>query len=98
MATRKKKIDEITTLASHLEECPLFDIKHLKHKSLDGFIKHPENFYLKSRYMSLSVRQFLNFLIQLNLTPHSHLVHVITVFLEVLLRFLLGQLMNRIKF
>ena len=54
MATRKKKIDEITTLASHLEECPLFDIKHLKHKSLDGFIKHPENFYLKSRYMSLS--------------------------------------------
>ena len=46
MATRKKKIDEITTLASHLEECPLFDIKHLKHKSLDGFIKHPENFYL----------------------------------------------------
>ncbi len=23
-------------------------------KSLDGFIKHPENFYLKSRYMSLS--------------------------------------------
>ena len=54
MATQKKKNNTIEKLANHLEECPLFDIKHLEHKSLDGFIKHPENFYLKSRYMSLS--------------------------------------------
>ena len=53
MATQKKKNNVIEKLANHLEECPLFDIKHLEHKSLDGFIKHPENFYLKSRYMSL---------------------------------------------
>ena len=54
MATQKKKNDAIAKLANHLEECPLFDIKHLEHKSLDGFIKHPETFYLQSRYMSLS--------------------------------------------
>ena len=32
---------------------PLFDIKSLEHESLRGFIKHPETFFLKSRYMSL---------------------------------------------
>ena len=60
MATQKNKNKnkdkEITALSNHLDECPFFDIKHLEHKSLDGFIKHPENFYLKSRYMSLSSR------------------------------------------
>jgi len=55
MATRKKKNTDISTsLADHLDECPFFDIKHLEHNSLDGFIKHPASFFLKSRYMSLS--------------------------------------------
>jgi len=37
---------------SSINNFPLFDIKHLEHKSLRGFIKHPEAFFLKSRYMS----------------------------------------------
>ena len=38
---------------STINNFPLFDIKYLEHKSLQGFIKHPETFFLKSRYMSL---------------------------------------------
>ena len=37
---------------SSINNFPLFDIKYLEHKSLRGFIKHPETFFLKSRYMS----------------------------------------------
>jgi hypothetical protein len=37
---------------SSINNFPLFDIKHLEHESLRGFIKHPEAFFLKSRYMS----------------------------------------------
>ena len=37
---------------SSINNLPLFDIKHLEHESLRGFIKHPEAFFLKSRYMS----------------------------------------------
>ena len=63
MVARKKKKSEVQcatcTLTSvngdipGVSECPFFDIKHLEHKSLNGFIKHPESFFLKSRYMSL---------------------------------------------
>ena len=42
--------DKATTSINHF---PLFDIKYLEHKSLRGFIKHPEAFFLKSRYMSI---------------------------------------------
>ena len=37
---------------SSINNFPLFDIKYLEHESLRGFIKHPEAFFLKSRYMS----------------------------------------------
>ena len=63
MATRtKKKVkieSSVSVLAgkenslSKINNFPLFDIKYLEHKSLQGFIKHPETFFLKSRYMSL---------------------------------------------
>ena len=63
MATRtKKKVkieSSVSILAgkenslSKINNFPLFDIKYLEHKSLQGFIKHPETFFLKSRYMSL---------------------------------------------
>ena len=62
MVTRTKKKVEIgpsvSLLASNddailsINNFPLFDIKHLEHESLRGFIKHPEAFFLKSRYMS----------------------------------------------
>ena len=62
MATRTKKKAEIKSSVSLLagkdnavlsiNNFPLFDIKHLEHESLRGFIKHPEAFFLKSRYMS----------------------------------------------
>ena len=62
MVTRTKKKVEIehsvSPLAgnddaiSSINNFPLFDIKYLEHKSLRGFIKHPEAFFLKSRYMS----------------------------------------------
>ncbi len=55
MTTRKKKNADISTsLTDHLDECPFFDLKHLQHQTLKGFIKHPKAFFLKSRYMSLS--------------------------------------------
>ena len=63
MATRTKKKVKIESSVSILagkesslstiNNFPLFDIKYLEHKSLQGFIKHPETFFLKSRYMSL---------------------------------------------
>ena len=63
MATRTKKkvkiVSSVSILAgkenslSKINNFPLFDIKYLEHKSLQGFIKHPETFFLKSRYMSL---------------------------------------------
>ena len=62
MVTRTKKKVEIEPSVSLLVDSddaissinnfPLFDIKHLEHESLRGFIKHPEAFFLKSRYMS----------------------------------------------
>jgi len=62
MVTRTKKKVEIEPSVSLLVDnddaissinnFPLFDIKHLEHESLRGFIKHPEAFFLKSRYMS----------------------------------------------
>ena len=62
MATRTKKKAEIESSVSLLagkdnavlsiNNFPLFDIKYLEHESLRGFIKHPEAFFLKSRYMS----------------------------------------------
>ena len=62
MVTRTKKKVEIEPSVSLLvgnddaissiNNFPLFDIKHLEHESLRGFIKHPESFFLKSRYMS----------------------------------------------
>ena len=62
MVTRTKKKVEIEPSVSLLvgnddaissiNNFPLFDIKHLEHESLRGFIKHPEAFFLKSRYMS----------------------------------------------
>ena len=62
MATRTKKKAEIKSSVSLLagkdnavlsiNNFPLFDIKYLEHESLRGFIKHPETFFLKSRYMS----------------------------------------------
>ena len=62
MVTRTKKKVEIEPSVSLLVDnddaissinnFPLFDIKHLEHESLRGFIKHPEGFFLKSRYMS----------------------------------------------
>ena len=62
MVTRTKKKVEIEPSVSPLvgnddaissiNNFPLFDIKHLEHESLRGFIKHPEAFFLKSRYMS----------------------------------------------
>ena len=62
MVTRTKKKVEIEPSGSPLvgnddaissiNNFPLFDIKYLEHKSLRGFIKHPEAFFLKSRYMS----------------------------------------------
>ena len=62
MVTRTKKKVEIEPSVSLLADSddaissinnfPLFDIKHLEHESLRGFIKHPEAFFLKSRYMS----------------------------------------------
>ena len=62
MVTRTKKKVEIEPSVSPLvgnddaissiNNFPLFDIKYLEHKSLRGFIKHPEAFFLKSRYMS----------------------------------------------
>ena len=58
MATQKKKNTNISmTLEDHLDDCPFFDLKHLEHSYLHGFIKHPESFFLKSRYMSLSTKQ-----------------------------------------
>jgi len=58
MATQKKKNVNISmTLEDHLDDCPFFDLKHLEHTYLDGFIKHPDSFFLKSRYMSLSTNQ-----------------------------------------
>ena len=58
MATHKKKNSNISmTLDDHLDDCPFFDLKHLEHSYLHGFIKHPESFFLKSRYMSLSTSQ-----------------------------------------
>ncbi len=55
MASRKKNnANKSVTLEDHLEDCPFFDLEHLQHNSLDGFIKHPDTFFLKSRYMSLS--------------------------------------------
>ena len=63
MATRTKKKVEIKPSVSPLagngdaissiNNFPLFDIKYLEHESLRGFIKHPEAFFLESRYMSL---------------------------------------------
>ena len=63
MVTRAKKKAEIRSSVNLLEgkdnavltinNFPLFDIKNLEHESLRGFIKHPETFFLKSRYMSL---------------------------------------------
>jgi len=63
MVTRAKKKAEIESSVSLLagndnavlaiNNFPLFDIKYLEHESLRGFIKHPETFFLKSRYMSL---------------------------------------------
>ena len=62
MVTRTKKKVEIEPSVSLLVDSddaissinnfPLFDIKYLEHESLRGFIKHPEAFFLKSRYMS----------------------------------------------
>ena len=62
MVTRTKKKVEIEPSVSLLvgnddaissiNNFPLFDIKYLEHESLRGFIKHPETFFLKSRYMS----------------------------------------------
>ena len=59
--TRQKKVeiepsvslsaDKDNTISS-INKFPLFDIKYLEHESLHGFIKHPETFFLKSRYMS----------------------------------------------
>ena len=58
MATQKKKNTDISiTLEDHLDECPFFDLKHLEHNSLHGFIKHPDAFFLKSRYMSIHTSQ-----------------------------------------
>jgi hypothetical protein len=63
MVTRAKKKAEIESSVSMsagkdntvlaINNFPLFDIKNLEHESLRGFIKHPETFFLKSRYMSL---------------------------------------------
>ena len=63
MVTRTKKkaaIESSVSLSagkdnamSSINNFPLFDIKYLEHESLRGFIKHPETFFLKSRYMSL---------------------------------------------
>ena len=62
MITRAKKKVEIEpsvslsadkdNIISSINKFPLFDIKYLEHESLRGFIKHPEAFFLKSRYMS----------------------------------------------
>ena len=62
MVTRAKKKAEIESSVSMsagkdntvlaINNFPLFDIKNLEHESLRGFIKHPETFFLKSRYMS----------------------------------------------
>jgi len=62
MATRTKKKAKIESSASLLagkdnavssiNNFPLFDIRYLEHEYLRGFIKHPETFFLKSRYMS----------------------------------------------
>ena len=62
MVTRAKKKAEIESSVSmpagkdnsvlSINNFPLFDIKYLEHESLRGFIKHPEAFFLKSRYMS----------------------------------------------
>ena len=53
--TKNKQRDKCPTcsLLSNGESVPKFDVSHLEHHSLKGFIKHPDNFYLKSRYMSL---------------------------------------------
>ena len=57
MTSRKKNnANKSTTLEDHLDDCPFFDLKHLQHNSLNGFIKHPDAFFLKSRYMSLSTK------------------------------------------
>ena len=63
MVTRTKKKAEIESsvsllagkdnAVSSINKFQLFDIKYLEHESLRGFIKHPETFFLKSRYMSL---------------------------------------------
>ena len=62
MITRTKKKAEIESSVSLLagkdnavtsiNNFPLFDLKYLEHESLLGFIKHPDAFFLKSRYMS----------------------------------------------
>ncbi len=63
MVIRTKKKAEIKSSVSvsagkdnavlSINNFPLFDIKYLEHESLRGFIKHPETFFLESRYMSL---------------------------------------------
>ncbi|MAJ91641.1 MAG: hypothetical protein CMF40_05560 [Legionellales bacterium] len=56
MVTRTKKNKTLScptcTLLSNEKDSPKFDLSHLEHHSLKGFIKHPESFFLKSRYMS----------------------------------------------
>ena len=62
MVTRTKKKAEIESsvsllagkdnAVSSINNFQLFDIKYLEHESLRGFIKHPETFFLTSRYMS----------------------------------------------
>ena len=62
MVTRTKRKAEIESsvsllagkdnAVSSINKFQLFDIKYLEHESLRGFIKHPETFFLKSRYMS----------------------------------------------